>query len=326
MEPAPMEASNAPLKRLPKRVASLAPINDLQIARQPCPELEEICSPRPEIHDKVYITDDETVYQWATKKLFLFRIFKLLYWMFRWLFDGNSFSPTWYSVLRVDDIVKKERPIFIKDTLVLNCQSIESFERLIPHICGDFSRLMIHGGDINLNQLKRLLLPSVRKVVITANIRLLPHEYDEAVRLIMGHVRGFRYNFKLESTPELITAVKAAVGNTRYLGAKTSSDPEGINVMHWTRDWLTLVLVTLQMHNSMRCLVRSISCKWSSEKSTPSVSYRSCDPAELGGCQPFPVPKSEDDYFGWCLFFASVGFFILLVVLGRAANKSKPGD
>uniref|UniRef100_A0A7E4ZRD2 NR LBD domain-containing protein n=1 Tax=Panagrellus redivivus TaxID=6233 RepID=A0A7E4ZRD2_PANRE len=322
MEPAPMEASNEPLNRLPSdfknRVAGLAPIDGLQIIRQAFPEFEKFYTPRLETYDKVYITDDETVYQRATEKLFLFRVLKPLYWMFRWVFDGNSFSPIWHSVLRVDDIVKKEDPIIIKDTLVVNCKSIESFERLIPHICGDFSRLMIR-GEINLDQLHRLLLTKVRKVIVTANIQLQPHEYDEAVRLIMGHVRGYRYNFKLLSTPLLFTAVKAAVRRTLHLAIINENDPDGCNVIYWTRDWFTFGLFLVRVHNYATFMAKTF-CK-SSSKASPSSK-----PSEHGKSPPSPVPKPDDNFFVWYLFFATVGFFFPLAVRIQAANMTKPRD
>uniref|UniRef100_A0A7E4V415 Uncharacterized protein n=1 Tax=Panagrellus redivivus TaxID=6233 RepID=A0A7E4V415_PANRE len=165
----------------------------------------------------LYITDSEIVHQWATKKLFVYRIFKFVFWLFRWLFDGSSFNPTWHSVLYVDDIVKNRRPIFIKDTLVVHCHSIKAFEKLIPFICGPFTRLTIHGHEIKLNQLKRLLLDNVKKVKITARIKLRSDEYDDAVQLILGQVRDKWFNFHLLSTPQLMTRVRTACINHETL-------------------------------------------------------------------------------------------------------------
>uniref|UniRef100_A0A7E4UT55 KRR-R motif-containing protein 1 n=1 Tax=Panagrellus redivivus TaxID=6233 RepID=A0A7E4UT55_PANRE len=290
-------------KKLPpvrkKRVPVIDPINDLQIVwlnlqidSQPYHKPKKIRDGPPVVYDKLYITDDETVYQWASKKLLLFRIFKLVYWLFRWFFDYNSFSPIWHSVLYVDDIVKQNRPIFVKDALIVHCQSIETFEKLIPYISGTYTRLMVHGGDINLDQLKRLLLPSVRKVEVTAYILLLESdEYDDAVQLVMRHVRGFRYAFKLESTWTLKSDVKAAVKDDRYLATNWR---DRCHVIHWTRDWLNYFIFMGRFRWYSHCLF-------------------------FPKTQRFLNP-SDDVY----VTLLKLGFLFLLIVLGRAALKSKP--
>uniref|UniRef100_A0A7E4VZF0 F-box domain-containing protein n=1 Tax=Panagrellus redivivus TaxID=6233 RepID=A0A7E4VZF0_PANRE len=235
INPPAMETDKIPINQLPygfkKRVADLTPINALHKLRQTCPELDKLCSSRLEVHDKLYITDSEIVHQWATKRLFIYRIYKWLFWLFRWSFDCRSFNPTWHSVLYVDDIVKNNRPIFIFDTLVVHCQSIETFEKMIPFICGKFTRLMIHGHVIKLDQLKRLLLGNVRKVEITAKIELESDEFDDAVQLILGSVRDKWFNFNLLSTPQLIARVQNACANHETLMVKFA-EADRCNVQH----------------------------------------------------------------------------------------------
>uniref|UniRef100_A0A7E4ZYT9 CRAL-TRIO domain-containing protein n=1 Tax=Panagrellus redivivus TaxID=6233 RepID=A0A7E4ZYT9_PANRE len=213
-----------------QRLVDVAPIEILHKVRQTYPNLEEGHSHRSKYCDQLYITDNETVFKWASKKVFLFRIFKYLYWLVRWKFDLTSFKPTWHAVLYVDDIAEMGRPIWVTDTLVLHCQSIEAFEKLIPYICGPYTRLMIHGDSISLDQLKRLMKATVRKAEITAEIELKSDEYADAVQMVMQHVRGYRYNFNLDSTPKLITEVKSAAECDRYLRAL--SQEKNLNVVH----------------------------------------------------------------------------------------------
>uniref|UniRef100_A0A7E4V650 Bestrophin homolog n=1 Tax=Panagrellus redivivus TaxID=6233 RepID=A0A7E4V650_PANRE len=244
---------------MPRFRHSAKPINDLHNVRQACPQVEESRSLEPEKRDQLYITDDETVSKWASKKVFVFRTFKILYWLVRWLFDGSSFSPTWHSVLSVDEVIKMGRPICVSDTLVLHCQSIEAFEKVIPYICGPYTRLMIHGGSISLDQLKRLMKDTVRKVEITANIQLRYSEYNDAVQLIMQHVRETRDNFNLESSPQLITEVKSAIEGDRYLRLFAfENEPNKCNVVHWKMEWIVGFQLFLAMNYLMVILGRPL--------------------------------------------------------------------
>uniref|UniRef100_A0A7E4V440 F-box domain-containing protein n=1 Tax=Panagrellus redivivus TaxID=6233 RepID=A0A7E4V440_PANRE len=239
--PPTFQSHQIPLAKLPygfkRRVVDLAPPDDLPNVRQTCFEFEKI-SPRSDVYDQLYITDDETVHLWATQKLYIFQTLQFVYWFFRWLFDGLSFCPTWRSVLYVNEIVKKERPICVTDTLVLHCQSIDAFEELIPYVCGPYTRLTIHGGSIRLGQLRRLMKNTVRKVEITAEIELDFDEYDDAVQLILRHVRKTRDNFHLMSTPLLITQVRDAVENDRY---RRYAYRNTCNIIHWKMSWIRMV-------------------------------------------------------------------------------------
>uniref|UniRef100_A0A7E4ZTI4 WWE domain-containing protein n=1 Tax=Panagrellus redivivus TaxID=6233 RepID=A0A7E4ZTI4_PANRE len=241
-EPPSPKASKVPIKQLPddfkkkhtrsqSTMTDPAPINN----HQTCPGTEK------EVRDQLYITDNKSVYEWASKKTFIFRIFKLVYWAYRWSYDAFGLSPTWHSVMYVDDIVKDNKLIHVTDTLVLHIDTFSSFEKLIPFICGPFTRLTIHGGDIKLDQLKRLIRDTVRKVEITAQIELKRDEYDDAVRLITQHVRGFGYVFNLKSTPQLITKVKPVVESNRYFHAQNPSS-DNCNVIHWTTHWLDMFM------------------------------------------------------------------------------------
>uniref|UniRef100_A0A7E4ZTE1 PGG domain-containing protein n=1 Tax=Panagrellus redivivus TaxID=6233 RepID=A0A7E4ZTE1_PANRE len=199
----------------------------------------KLTMPLPDVFDQLYITDDEAVYYWATNKVYWFQTLKYLYWLIRWMLDGASFKPTWHSVLTVEQIVKEKQLIYVSDTLVVNCQSIEAFEELIPFLMGSYTRLMIHGGSISLGQLRRLMKDTVRKVEITAKIELKSDEYGNAVQLIMRHVHKTGDNFHLMSTPQLITKVKSAVKGYEDLRLFASDDePKKCNVVHWKMEWI----------------------------------------------------------------------------------------
>uniref|UniRef100_A0A7E4ZYI4 F-box domain-containing protein n=1 Tax=Panagrellus redivivus TaxID=6233 RepID=A0A7E4ZYI4_PANRE len=305
-----------------RRLTSLAPVDDLNNIRQTCVECHEFCSPRPEVRDQLYITDDETIHEWASKKVFVFSILRIVYWMLRWLFDGASVRPTWHSVLSVDEVIKMGRPICVTDTLVLHCRSIASFRKLIPHICGPYARLTIHGGRIRLNQLKRLMKGTVRKVEITAYIRFPPHKFDDAVQLILQHVCGYRYNFNLDSTPELITEVKAAVENNRYLHVKDNRVYR-CNVIHKTMyivdsciSICSHVCLMLHMVVSLSGFIDKLGDKKQSSHAKTEVQQ--------------PISDDVTKFLYWILhgmaycFLFSVIFLIIIVCVLLRTLKSKP--
>uniref|UniRef100_A0A7E4V5Y0 F-box domain-containing protein n=1 Tax=Panagrellus redivivus TaxID=6233 RepID=A0A7E4V5Y0_PANRE len=189
--------NNVPFQNLPynfkNRLANLSSVKDVQNLRKTCPEFNKLCSHRPKWFDQVYITDNETVYKWASRRRIVFQIFKWIYIIFRFGTDNTySFRPTWQSVLHFDDVLNNNKPIFVTDTLVLHCQSIEAYEKLIPYICGPFTRLTIHGGSIRLHQLERLMGKNVNLVEITANLDIEPDEYDDFVELVKQHINGWR--------------------------------------------------------------------------------------------------------------------------------------
>uniref|UniRef100_A0A7E4V525 CbamoylP_synth_lsu-like_ATP-bd domain-containing protein n=1 Tax=Panagrellus redivivus TaxID=6233 RepID=A0A7E4V525_PANRE len=213
-----------------KRLSNLASLTTVKNLRQTCPEFRRLCYHRPEKHDQVYITDNTSIYRWAKKKLFIFQFFKFIYTLFRLHFDGYSFRPTWQSVLYIDHVVLRNRPIFVTDTLVVNCHSIAAFETLIPYICGPFTRLMIHGGNITLDQVKRLKLPTVKVIEVNARIKLDPEEHAEVVKMVKQHIRGIYYKFtfcKFGTYPsELWSTIENGCRENAHL-----STPEGRHVV-----------------------------------------------------------------------------------------------
>uniref|UniRef100_A0A7E4UL37 Transmembrane protein n=1 Tax=Panagrellus redivivus TaxID=6233 RepID=A0A7E4UL37_PANRE len=102
-------------------------------------------------------------------------------------FDGwGDLNPVWQAVLRVDDIVNKRQHAYARDTLVLHCDSTNSYEKIIPFICGPYTRLVLH-GNINVDQVKRLANSNVKKVRISAILDLLEEDYDDFVEFISKH-------------------------------------------------------------------------------------------------------------------------------------------
>uniref|UniRef100_A0A7E4V445 Uncharacterized protein n=1 Tax=Panagrellus redivivus TaxID=6233 RepID=A0A7E4V445_PANRE len=318
------ESDQIPWAQLPygfkRRVTALAPVDDLNNIRQTCFEYNDFCNPRPEVRDQLYITDDETIHEWAVGKVFVFSIFRFIYWLWRWIFDGFSFRPTWHSVLYVDNIVKKGRPIFVTDTLVLHCRSVASFERLIPYICGPYTRLMIHGGSISLDQLRRLMKGTLRKVEITAEIELEFDEYDDAVQLIIQHVRGFRYNFNLDSTPHLIVQVEAALENIHYVAIKTFYNSFRCNVIHWKMALLGSCAFGIHGGWTFSTLLEPIIKVLVVEKEAPPANTEDTWPLidDAIECLMWFLYAIED-----YVFFAMIFMFISVLALSHTL-KSKP--
>uniref|UniRef100_A0A7E4VID8 Motile sperm domain-containing protein 1 n=1 Tax=Panagrellus redivivus TaxID=6233 RepID=A0A7E4VID8_PANRE len=145
------------------------------------------------VHDCVFITNNANVYQWASNETFIFRLFKFLhqFYIFSFIFDGfGDINPIWQSVLHVDDILDKKQQIYVKDTLVLHCDSTDAYENVIPFICGPYFRLVLH-GNVNVNQVKRLISPNVKKVRINAKMELLEKDYDDFAKFVMKQTSSY---------------------------------------------------------------------------------------------------------------------------------------
>uniref|UniRef100_A0A7E4W220 Helitron_like_N domain-containing protein n=1 Tax=Panagrellus redivivus TaxID=6233 RepID=A0A7E4W220_PANRE len=151
-------------------------------------------------HRQVFITDNPAICREASRDTFLFRFCKLLDKFKHWREnkDGNhTIYPVWDSVLLVDEIVDRNKKIYVDDTLIMHCQ-IENFEKVIPYIFGPYSRLVLH-GDSTWNQVKRLVQSGVKQVRHSGLIRLQPTELDDFVDFVMRHSRGLEYTFSFSS-------------------------------------------------------------------------------------------------------------------------------
>uniref|UniRef100_A0A7E4VUT6 Uncharacterized protein n=1 Tax=Panagrellus redivivus TaxID=6233 RepID=A0A7E4VUT6_PANRE len=257
------ESNQIPLAELPygfkRRLTSLAPVDDLNNIRQTCVECHEFCNPRPEVRDQLYITDDETVHEWASKK-------------------------TLWSCIAV--------------------------------------QLHLLRGSISLDQLRRLMKGTLRKVEITAEIELEFNEYADAVQVIVQHVRGYRYNFNLDSTPELITEVKDAVENNRYLHVKDNGRYH-CTVIHKTmyivESCISICSYLEIMISASRLMADGfIALMGGKKQSSPAKTE-------------VQLPMSDSTEFvigilnvmGFCFLFATIFLFIIAFAL-RPTLKSKP--
>uniref|UniRef100_A0A7E4V2H6 Gamma-glutamylcysteine synthetase regulatory subunit n=1 Tax=Panagrellus redivivus TaxID=6233 RepID=A0A7E4V2H6_PANRE len=177
------EPETLPSAKLPsnfkKRIATLAPLRLVNGLSKVCPEVEKLRPIHPDVYDQVFITD--WVYRWASNNTIFFQIFQLYYQfaLIRVMVDGYySINSVWRTVLRVDDVEQQKRHIYVKDTLVLNCKTLQSYEKVIPLICGPYHKLILL-GNITWNQVKQLVHPGVRQVRIDANLALHWKEYDD---------------------------------------------------------------------------------------------------------------------------------------------------
>uniref|UniRef100_A0A7E4W1R3 Uncharacterized protein n=1 Tax=Panagrellus redivivus TaxID=6233 RepID=A0A7E4W1R3_PANRE len=148
-------------------------------------------------YDQVFITDSDEMYQWASKDTHLFKMFKSLqqFKRLRFFLDGMiSIHPCWQSVLKTDEVFIKNVPFDITDTLILHCESIETYSKVIPRIRGSYSILILH-GNTTWNQIKQLYHLGVKQIRINATFEITPSEHDEFVNFIKKHCRGINYKF-----------------------------------------------------------------------------------------------------------------------------------
>uniref|UniRef100_A0A7E4ULU5 F-box domain-containing protein n=1 Tax=Panagrellus redivivus TaxID=6233 RepID=A0A7E4ULU5_PANRE len=198
-----------PFENLPdafkKRLSHLILENNLYAFRKICPAATELCYHRIERFDQVFITDNDAIHNLASDRVLFYRRYKWLYKYLRFFIDGvlyfsailgdkNYFTATWHSVLSVDNIVKKNRKLYVEDTLVLHCDTIESYGDIIPRITGSYTRLVLC-GNITWAQAKQLITLNVEKVHIYAKVRITSEEYDDFVEFVMQYVRGFHSMF-----------------------------------------------------------------------------------------------------------------------------------
>uniref|UniRef100_A0A7E4V938 PemK-like protein n=1 Tax=Panagrellus redivivus TaxID=6233 RepID=A0A7E4V938_PANRE len=81
--------------------------------------------------------------------------------------------------------------IRINNTLILNLESVESYDRVVPLIVGPYySRLVLH-GQFTWVQVKRLVHSNVKQVRLMNRITVKPREYDDVVQFVLRFSRHF---------------------------------------------------------------------------------------------------------------------------------------
>uniref|UniRef100_A0A7E4ZWR1 F-box domain-containing protein n=1 Tax=Panagrellus redivivus TaxID=6233 RepID=A0A7E4ZWR1_PANRE len=169
----------------------------------------------PLVYDQVFITDNDNIALWASKETFLFRLFHTLhrFAVLRIIIDAFfEINPTWQVVLCVDAIIDKKLPIYVRDTVVLHCNSTNSYEQIIPFICGPYTRLTLH-GNLTVDQVKQLVNSSVKKVRINARMEVPKNSYDDFTEFVANQVCVFNPCFTIcneNLTPELIEKLDKA--------------------------------------------------------------------------------------------------------------------
>uniref|UniRef100_A0A7E4VAF7 Recep_L_domain domain-containing protein n=1 Tax=Panagrellus redivivus TaxID=6233 RepID=A0A7E4VAF7_PANRE len=111
----------------------------------------------------------------------------------RYVSDGPfTINPAWKSVLAVDEVVNKNKPLFINDTLVLYFTSVESYDQALKLIDGSYSRLILY-GPVTWPQVKQLLHANVKQVRIMGNVDVKLMEYDSVVNTVRRFGSGCDY-------------------------------------------------------------------------------------------------------------------------------------
>uniref|UniRef100_A0A7E4VXE7 Recep_L_domain domain-containing protein n=1 Tax=Panagrellus redivivus TaxID=6233 RepID=A0A7E4VXE7_PANRE len=185
------ENENLPSRNLPygfkSRLIELAPLNDAFKVSIACPEVKTLRQRRRRFYNHIYVTDDKRIRNIAMKESCENLDFQWL----RYLADGPfTIDPTWQTVLLVDDIVCKNRPLYVNDTLVLDLKLVESYDRLVPLIVGPYSRLVLY-GHFTWDQIKNLIHDNVKQVRIMNKIEVYQRDYNEVVKFMNSFGRGF---------------------------------------------------------------------------------------------------------------------------------------
>uniref|UniRef100_A0A7E4ZYG9 FTH domain-containing protein n=1 Tax=Panagrellus redivivus TaxID=6233 RepID=A0A7E4ZYG9_PANRE len=132
--------------------------------------------------NSVCITDNYYAYDPANKAVSEEREFDCI----QYFVDGPlTISPTWQSVLLVNDILDK--PLFISDTLILHLNS-KSYNNFKSLIFGSYSQLVLY-GRFTWDEVKILIHDKVKQVRIMNVIEVEPKEYDEVVNFVLRFSR-----------------------------------------------------------------------------------------------------------------------------------------
>uniref|UniRef100_A0A7E4ZRT5 Anoctamin n=1 Tax=Panagrellus redivivus TaxID=6233 RepID=A0A7E4ZRT5_PANRE len=199
-----------------KRITNLAPVPYIDTFCKICPEFNQLCNNRPERIDQVFITDLAVVKYLATKnRIPFFRRYKFLYKHLRFFIDYiNYFSVSYHYALSLNEVIAKQRQIYVEDTLFLHCESVESYDKLLPYICGPYTRLVLC-GRITWPQIRRLIHAKVLRVYIYATIEIKPEEYDDFAALVVQQTRSLHSSFHVQYNivPEFRATIAKAFKN-----------------------------------------------------------------------------------------------------------------
>uniref|UniRef100_A0A7E4VNE3 F-box domain-containing protein n=1 Tax=Panagrellus redivivus TaxID=6233 RepID=A0A7E4VNE3_PANRE len=191
-------------------------------------------------HKQVFITDNHKICRKAMNDTFLFRFCKCLDQFKRWrkIKDGDyTIYPVWNSVLLVDEILDRQKDIYVNDTLILHCR-VAGYEKVIPRIVGHYTRLELH-GEVLWTQLKRLIHPGVKQVRVGGMITVNSAENDEFVDFIVRHCRGLDSTFSLSRRSsynhKLMSKLYGAFRNHETHSAKRCHNDK-CHIVHKDRD------------------------------------------------------------------------------------------
>uniref|UniRef100_A0A7E5A1R4 Recep_L_domain domain-containing protein n=1 Tax=Panagrellus redivivus TaxID=6233 RepID=A0A7E5A1R4_PANRE len=136
----------------------------------------------------------------------------------------------------VDEVTDRKRLIHVADTVILHCESIESYEKVIPFIVGPYRRLIIN-GNVTYQQVERLVTcaANVKQVLINARIHFEPGEHIIFVNLVMQFCRGPLYRFSYDpkcNTNQLYLCLKEAYKDNKVCAVFGPEERDRVDVQY----------------------------------------------------------------------------------------------
>uniref|UniRef100_A0A7E4ZXR3 F-box domain-containing protein n=1 Tax=Panagrellus redivivus TaxID=6233 RepID=A0A7E4ZXR3_PANRE len=171
-----------------ERLIALAPLRILNDLSRVCTNVKLFRSFCPKGYDEVQINDRHNVEQEiSTKSLF----FRLTTAVLRFFIIFNYIFALDISIdqLHVDEIIERKQHIYVEKALVINCNSVTSYEKVIPYISGPYTHVVLN-GNVTWKQVKRLVHPNVKKTDIKATIHISSAQsYANFAKFVMRQLR-----------------------------------------------------------------------------------------------------------------------------------------
>uniref|UniRef100_A0A7E4VVI4 EAL domain-containing protein n=2 Tax=Panagrellus redivivus TaxID=6233 RepID=A0A7E4VVI4_PANRE len=181
-----------------KRTVALTPPDVLNSLSKIFTDITKHCPFRPDVYKSLYITDDLYDFDEACDSVFWNQLFYTLLYQFeliRYILDGHAFFLALHdAALNTFDIFDKKKNIYVKDTLVINCEQFRDYDKLIPLISGSYTKLVL-SGSITWDQAKLLMHKGVKQIIIDAKLDISPTQYDEFAEFVLRRAHGFDFKF-----------------------------------------------------------------------------------------------------------------------------------
>uniref|UniRef100_A0A7E4VHY5 Receptor L-domain domain-containing protein n=1 Tax=Panagrellus redivivus TaxID=6233 RepID=A0A7E4VHY5_PANRE len=189
--------------------------------RKTCAEVKALRHCSFDFYNQIFITDDKEVLDAAIKERdadgCFFNVYQN-YSCIKFICDGPlTIHPTWEDVLVVNDIIDKNKPLYINDTLILDVSSNGNYDRIVPLINGPYSRLILY-GDFTWTQVKRLIHDNVKQIRIMGTVAVNESDNVDVVKFVHRFSRGLEYKFSFDDecfSPSLVNQLNKACRNRK---------------------------------------------------------------------------------------------------------------